>query len=69
MKYGSCCDCENFIESKVTDTIRVNGCQVELKNAPAKICRDCGEIHIEARFLLDLVEKTKAVKKNDVSYD
>jgi YgiT-type zinc finger domain-containing protein len=63
MKYGSCCDCENFFESKVTDTIRVNGCQIEVKDAPVRICQDCGEIHFEGRYLLDLVEKVRENEK------
>jgi YgiT-type zinc finger domain-containing protein len=63
MKNNNVCYCENLFKIKVTESIRVNGYQIEVKDAPARVCVDCGEVHINATYLLDLVEKDKASKK------
>jgi YgiT-type zinc finger domain-containing protein len=60
------CYCEDLIEIKVTEAIRVNGYQIEVKDVPARICQDCGEVHINATYLLDLVEKDKVSKKKSL---
>jgi YgiT-type zinc finger domain-containing protein len=57
MKSNNNCNCENLVERKVTDTIPIAGQMVKVKDAPARVCADCGEIHFEGRFLLDLEKK------------
>jgi ribosome-binding protein aMBF1 (putative translation factor) len=36
---------------------------VKVENAPARVCQDCGEIHFEGRFLLDLEKQHTAREK------
>jgi YgiT-type zinc finger domain-containing protein len=57
MKSNNNCNCENLVERKVTDTLPIAGQMVKVKDAPARVCAGCGEIHFEGRFLLDLEKK------------
>jgi hypothetical protein len=36
---------------------------VKVENAPARVCQDCGEVHFEGRFLLDLEKQLTAREK------
>ena len=54
MKSSTECNCENQKPEKVTKVIKIGGQSVLVEDAPARICRDCGEIYFEGRFLLDL---------------
>jgi YgiT-type zinc finger domain-containing protein len=57
MKSNNNCNCENLVQRKVTDTIPIAGRMVEVMDAPARVCPDCGEVHFEGRFILDLEKK------------
>jgi YgiT-type zinc finger domain-containing protein len=57
MKSNKNCNCENLVKRKVTDTLPIAGQMVKVENAPARVCQDCGEVHFEGRFLLDLEKK------------
>ncbi len=57
MKSNKNCNCENLVEQKVTDTIPIAGRIVKVEDIPTRVCQDCGEIHFEGRFLLDLEKK------------
>jgi YgiT-type zinc finger domain-containing protein len=57
MKLNNNCNCENLVKRKVTDTIPIAGQMVKVTDAPARVCADCGEIHFEGRFILDLEKK------------
>lgn len=64
MKSLNNCNCENLVKKKVTDTIPIGGHLVEVKDAPARVCQDCGEIHFEGRYLLNLEKEIeRRVKK------
>ena len=54
MKYLTDCKCENMKREKVTQVIRIAGQDILVENAPARVCQDCGEIHFEGRYLLNL---------------
>jgi YgiT-type zinc finger domain-containing protein len=54
MKSNKNCNHENLVKRKVTDTLRIAGQMVKVKDAPARVCESCGEVHFEGRFLLDL---------------
>lgn len=51
------CPCEKLVKRKVTELIPLAGQIVKVVDAPARVCLDCGEIHFEGRFILDLEEK------------
>jgi YgiT-type zinc finger domain-containing protein len=57
MKSLTDCTHENMKREKVSDTIPLVGRMVELKDAPALVCENCGEIHYEGRYLLDLEKR------------
>jgi YgiT-type zinc finger domain-containing protein len=48
---------------KVTRNIRIAGVNILVKDIPARVCRDCGEVHFEGRFLLDLEEELSEREK------
>jgi YgiT-type zinc finger domain-containing protein len=48
---------------KVTQFIRIAGQDVLVENAPARVCQDCGEIHFEGRFLLNVEKKLLRQRK------
>jgi YgiT-type zinc finger domain-containing protein len=54
MKSKNNCNCENLVKRKVTDTLPIAGQMVKVKDAPARVCADCGEVQFEGRFILDL---------------
>jgi YgiT-type zinc finger domain-containing protein len=62
MESNKSCNHENLVKQKVTDTIRIAGQTVEVKDAPARVCQDCGEVHFEGRFILDLEKKLIAAR-------
>jgi YgiT-type zinc finger domain-containing protein len=66
MKSNKNCNCENLVKQKITDTIPIAGRMVKVKGAPARVCQDCGEVHFEGRFLLDL-EKTLTLREKQVA--
>jgi YgiT-type zinc finger domain-containing protein len=57
MKSNKNCNCENLVKRKITDMLPIAGQMVKVENAPARVCQDCGEVHFEGRFLLDLEKK------------
>ena len=57
MKYSTDCDCDTLIKTKVTDIIPIAGIMVEVKDAPALVCENCGEIQYDGKFILDLEKK------------
>ncbi len=57
MKDSSKCACENLKETKVSQFIKIAGQEIFVENIPARVCDDCGEAHLEGRFLLDLEKK------------
>jgi YgiT-type zinc finger domain-containing protein len=57
MKSNKNCNCEVLVKREVTDTLPIAGRMVKVENAPARVCQDCGEVHFEGRFLLDLEKK------------
>jgi YgiT-type zinc finger domain-containing protein len=63
MKSNKNCKHENLVEKKVTDTLPIAGRMVKVKDAPARVCQKCGEIHFEGRFLLDLEKSLTAREK------
>jgi YgiT-type zinc finger domain-containing protein len=63
MKSNNNCNCENLVKRKVTDTIPIAGQMVKVTDAPARVCADCGEIHFEGRFILDLEKKLRKHEK------
>ncbi len=64
MKSLNSCRCENLVKKKVTDKIPIGGHLVEVIDAPARVCQDCGEIHFEGRHLLNLEKEIEErVKK------
>ena len=54
MKSSNDCKCENLKREKIAKFIRIGNRRVLVKDAPARVCQDCGEIHFEGRFLLNL---------------
>ncbi len=67
MKSNKSCNCENLVEQKVTDTIPIAGQMVKVKDAPARVCQDCGEVHFEGRFLLDLEKKLVTAREKQAA--
>ncbi len=63
MKYSTDCNCENMKREKVSQIIRIAGQDILVENAPARVCQDCGEIHFEGRFLINLEKKLKRQQK------
>ena len=63
MKSSNNCNCDNLVKRKVTDTIPIAGRMVKVKDAPARVCQDCGEFHFEGRYLLNLERKIKNREK------
>jgi YgiT-type zinc finger domain-containing protein len=57
MELNKSCSHENLIKQKVTDILLIAGRMVKVEDAPARVCADCGEIHFEGRFLLDLEKR------------
>jgi YgiT-type zinc finger domain-containing protein len=48
-------------ETKVSQFIRIAGQEIFVENIPARVCNECGEVHLEGRFILDL--ETKLLKR------
>jgi YgiT-type zinc finger domain-containing protein len=67
MKSNKSCSHENLIKQKVTDTLPIAGQMVKVKDAPALVCQDCGEVHFEGRFLLDLEKKLIAAREKQAT--
>jgi YgiT-type zinc finger domain-containing protein len=63
MKSNKNCNCENFVKRKITDTLPIAGQMVKVVDAPARVCKDCGEVYFEGRFLLDLEKQLTAGEK------
>ncbi len=63
MKSNKNCKCEVLVKRKITDTLPIAGRMVKVENAPARVCQDCGEVHFEGRFLLDLEKQLTAREK------
>ncbi len=63
MKSSTNCNHENMKREKVTQFIRIAGQDVLVENAPARVCQDCGEIHFEGRFLLNVEKKLLRQRK------
>jgi YgiT-type zinc finger domain-containing protein len=63
MESNKSCSHENLIKQKVTDILPIAGQTVKVKDAPAWVCAECGEVHFEGRFLLDLEKRLAARKK------
>jgi YgiT-type zinc finger domain-containing protein len=63
MKSNKNCNCENLVKQKVTDVIPIAGRMVKVEGALALVCLDCGEVHFEGRFLLDLEKEVKSREK------
>lgn len=63
MKSLTKCGCKKLRRTKVSKTIRIANQSVDIQDAPARICDDCGEIHFEGRFLLDLEKKLERLEK------
>ena len=63
MKSSNNCNCENLVKRKVTDTIPVAGRMIEVNDAPARVCLDCGEIYFEGKYLLNLEKEIKDREK------
>jgi YgiT-type zinc finger domain-containing protein len=57
------CACKKLKRERVTKDICIGGQTVQVVNAPARVCQDCGEIHFEGRFLLDLEKKIHRQQK------
>jgi YgiT-type zinc finger domain-containing protein len=66
MKSNKDCKHEIMIERKVTDTMPIAGRMVKVKDAPARVCESCGEVHFEGRFLLNL-EKSLIERKKQAA--
>lgn len=59
----------NFKSEKITKTISIAKQEILIKDAPAKICRDCGEVAINGKYILDLEKKLLARgQKNNKSF-
>ncbi len=54
MKSNKNCNCDKLVKRKVTDTISIAGRMVKVENVPVLVCQDCGEIHFEGRYLINL---------------
>lgn len=67
MKSNKSCNCENLVEQKVTDTIPIAGQMVKVKDAPALVCEDCGEVHFDGRFILDLEKKLVTAREKQAA--
>lgn len=63
MKSLNNCDCENLVKRKVTAVIPIAGILIEVKNAPALVCEDCGEIQFDGKYILGLEKKLKRQQK------
>lgn len=63
MKSSNNCNCENLKRALVTKTIRIGSQSVKVENAPAQVCQDCGEIHFDGRYILDLEKKLELQEK------
>ncbi len=67
MKSNKNCNCENLVKRKVTDTLPIAGQMVKVENAPARVCQDCGEVHFEGKFLLDLEKKLTSKREKQAA--
>ena len=63
MKSSTNCNCEKLKRALVTKTIRIGSKSVKVENAPAQICEDCGEIHFDGRYILDLEKQLESREK------
>ena len=63
MKHSTNCNCEKLKLEKVTKFIRIARRRVLVKDAPARVCQDCGEIHFEGRYLLNLEKELEKREK------
>ena len=60
------CGCKNQKREKVTMEIPIAGTKVLVKDAPARVCQDCGEIYFDGKYLLELEKKLTKLKPQPV---
>ncbi len=63
MKSSDNCNCKNLVERKVNDILPIAGIMIEVRNAPALVCEDCGEIQYDGKYILDLEKKIQRRQK------
>lgn len=57
MKSSSSCECKKLVKRKVTDIIPIAGMMIEVIDAPALVCEECGEVQFDGKYILDLEKK------------
>jgi YgiT-type zinc finger domain-containing protein len=57
------CECSKQKKAKVSKVIRIGSQSVQVENAPARVCPDCGEIYFDGRFILNLEKKLERLEK------
>jgi YgiT-type zinc finger domain-containing protein len=67
MKSSKSCSHDNLIKQKVTDTLPIAGQMVKVKDALALVCQDCGEVHFEGRYILDLEKKLTSAREKQAA--
>lgn len=56
------CNCENCKSEKITKEIPIAGTRILVKDAPARVCQDCGAIYFDGRYILELEKKLLKLK-------
>ncbi|CAN5488231.1 hypothetical protein BH10ACI1_BH10ACI1_06870 [soil metagenome] len=60
------CSCKNQKREKITKEIPLAGTKVLVKDAPARVCQDCGEIYFDGKYLLELEKKLTKLKPQTI---
>jgi YgiT-type zinc finger domain-containing protein len=63
MKSFEKCSCTNQKPAKVTKIIRIAKQEVNVEDAPAFICQDCGEVYFDGKYILDLGRRVREHQK------
>jgi YgiT-type zinc finger domain-containing protein len=48
------CSHPKMQQTQISKQLPIAGKMINVVNAPARICVDCGEVHFEGKFLLNL---------------
>lgn len=59
------CSCQNQVKRLVSDKLPIAGQLIEVIDAPAYVCLDCGEIYFEGEYILDLEKKALATSNKE----
>lgn len=60
---SSDCECKKLVKKKIDDRLPIGGQMIDVVNAPALVCEDCGEIQFDGDYILRLEREVKRQHK------